>query len=94
MLSAAASQADHRDSCRPVWETGNPNGKVDDLAVFHYLTKSKEDYMAKMARGGGAGNFREWSHYRQIERCEPSVEPESLRRNKRMIACVCAADTR
>ena len=56
--------------CRPIPEVRNRRGTVSDIAVFHYIIKSKEDYMAKMARGGGAGNFRKWSLYDKVDRCE------------------------
>ena len=44
---------------------------IDAIALFHYLTKSKAEFRAKMARGGGGGTHRKWEQFESIRRCGP-----------------------
>lgn len=40
---------------------------VDDaLVLYHYITKSREEYVAKMRRGSGMGNHRQWNFFDEM----------------------------
>jgi len=48
------------------------------LALHHYATKSRAEYAAKMARGSGMGNAKEWGWFDSVDRrcravCEGGV---------------------
>ena len=59
--------------CRPVPDVQIAGGaSAHDIAIFHYLTKSKEDFEAKMERGGGGNTHRKWSHFQIAQRCAPA----------------------
>lgn len=42
---------------------------VQRLALFHYVTRSTEDFRRKVARGGGMGNSRTWTEFDKLNRC-------------------------
>ena len=68
-------------NCRPVPEIYiEDGGTADDIALFHYLTKSKEDFEVKMVRGGGGGTHREWRHFEKIDACAPLAAARSCTR--------------
>lgn len=48
---------------------GNPGVSVDKLALFHYVTRSKEDFAIKMARKGGNRGPKTWHFFDAIQRC-------------------------
>lgn len=43
------------------------------LALYHYVTKSEEEYREKMRRGSAMGNRKDWGYFRRID--EASVVP-------------------
>lgn len=40
-----------------------PTASVSKLALFHYVTKSQDDFEAKMARGPGIGSSKTWGFF-------------------------------
>eukprot|EP00798_Chlamydomonas_sp_ICE-L_P025182 gene25182-10819_t len=40
---------------------------INRLAIYHYVTKSLEDFQAKMSRGGGAGIKRSLDYFLAIQ---------------------------
>ena len=39
----------------------------DRLILAHYVLKSRDEYAAKMARGGGRGIRRQWDYFDRID---------------------------
>lgn len=66
--------------CRPVPSIAAKAPSIQDIAIFHYMTKSKAEFEAKMERGGGGGTHRKWKHFNSIRKCV-SLRPFS--------ACAC-----
>lgn len=49
------------------------NGTVDHVALFHFATKSEQDFKLKMARGSGMSqSAKGYSYFNEIFECEPS----------------------
>lgn len=53
--------------------------KAPALALYHYVTKSKEDFSLKTRRGSAMGNRKGWKFYETVERaadqyCNEAVE--------------------
>lgn len=66
------SSEELHDHC---YRTANPlfrHGTVDDVALFHFATKSEEDFKTKMDRGSGMGfAVKQWAYYDEIKECGP-----------------------
>ena len=41
--------------------------KSPKLALYHYVTKSEEEYKEKMRRGSAMGNRKDWGYFRRIQ---------------------------
>ena len=54
--------------CRPVPHVQKRPATVEDIAVFHYITKSEEDFERKSVRGGGGGSHRTWDHFNRVQK--------------------------
>ena len=39
----------------------------DQLVLYHYVTKSKEEFERKMARGSGMGNHRGMDFFKEMD---------------------------
>ena len=53
---------------RPVWGGRNPEGARDPrYGLYHFVTKSREEYREKMRRGSAMGNRKDWSYYDMLE---------------------------
>ena len=53
--------------------------RSDQVLLFHYAIKSREDYAAKMARGSAMGNHKTWAFFDKVdaactERCPQALE--------------------
>ena len=59
----------HEVDCRPVPAVQKRPATVDNIAVFHYITKSREDFERKSLRGGGGGSHRTWEHFNKVQKC-------------------------
>lgn len=47
-----------------------PRASADYVALFHYATRSREDFEIKQARGqGGSKVGRPWTFFNELERC-------------------------
>ena len=64
--------------CRPLPHVQKRPASVDHIALFHYITRSKEDFERKVARGGGGGKHRNWGHFNRVQKCVPPAIPLSL----------------
>jgi hypothetical protein len=61
---------------RPVDGGRHPAGVRDPppkYALYHFVTKSREDYQEKMRRGSAMGNRKAWEYFDTIERL--AIEP-------------------
>lgn len=47
--------------------TLSPHVVWDRLLLAHYVLKSRREYAAKMARGGGRGIRRKWDYLERID---------------------------
>lgn len=73
---AAAAERDF-DACCVVAPTASVREPTaDTLALFHYAVKSRTDFEAKMARGGGKP--KAWDYWDKVERCVSLREPTSF----------------
>jgi Glycosyltransferase family 92 len=43
------------------------------LALYHYVTKSEEEYREKMQRGSAMGNRKDWAYFKRIEEAATEV---------------------
>jgi Glycosyltransferase family 92 len=50
------------------------------LALHHYITKSRDEFAAKMERHGPNGRHKDWSYWRGIEDRAPHMNCTSLKR--------------
>lgn len=41
------------------------------IALFHYITRSREDYEVKRGRGGGSTKIRTWEEFNEFAKCAP-----------------------
>lgn len=64
--------------CRPIPAIDTKAPSIQDIAIFHYLTKSKAEFAAKIVRGGGGGKHRQWKHFDKVSKCAP-LHPYSAR---------------
>ena len=56
-----------RPACRRQPGKNHPKNKtVDHIAIFHYVTKSKEDFRIKINRRK-SGFKRDWKYFRQVQ---------------------------
>lgn len=39
------------------------------IALFHYITRSREDYEIKRNRGGGSTKIRTWEEFEEFDKC-------------------------
>lgn len=62
-------EPDKELDCRPVPHVQKRPASADSIAVFHYITKSREDFELKSARGGGGGSHRTWEHFNRVQKC-------------------------
>lgn len=62
------------DAGRPVPGVRNPRkvGDVQAFALYHYVTKSKEEYEEKMRRGSAMGNRKKESYFDMISKIATS----------------------
>jgi hypothetical protein len=41
---------------------------IEGVALFHYILRSREDFMVKMARGHGGSNGRKtWTFFEEVD---------------------------
>lgn len=73
----------HRGRCRDLYQHGVstkgcdgipdafPSGRpsVERIALFHYVTKSLQDFQMKSKRGSGMGNHKPITFFHAIEKC-------------------------
>ena len=57
--------------CRPVPGINLLPGSAKDIALFHYITKSRQDFDEKMDRGGGGGTHRTLDQFKKMQSCAP-----------------------
>jgi hypothetical protein len=43
------------------------------VALYHYVTKSEEEYREKMQRGSAMGNRKDWSYFKRIQQAATEV---------------------
>ena len=63
------AEPDKTLDCRPVPHMRSTPATAKHIAVFHYLTKSRAEFAAKVERGGGAGNHRTWREFEKYQKC-------------------------
>jgi hypothetical protein len=52
------------------WVLDDTHRSVDRLALFHYATRSREDFAIKQTRGGGNTRVgKSWSYFDILSRC-------------------------
>ena len=62
---------ERRVECRPTPERQSRSSiSMNVLAVHHYVTKSEQEFRAKMKRGGGGGTQRKWDMFLDLEKCD------------------------
>jgi hypothetical protein len=52
-------------------------GHPPKLALYHYVTKSEEEYREKMQRGSAMGNRKDWTYFKRIEEAATEVCTEA-----------------
>jgi hypothetical protein len=55
--------------CRPLPDVQSKPTAVK-IAIYHYISKSEEDFIMKVKRGGGGGKHRSWDEFDQLRRCD------------------------
>ena len=55
--------------CYPDAGFQTSDATVSKIALFHYVTRSRQDFEVKSRRGGGNGNPKTWSFFDATERC-------------------------
>lgn len=56
-----------------------PNNKnevqpsMDQISLFHYVTKSREDFQAKLERWEGKNWSRDWDYFEAVNRHDPFI---------------------
>lgn len=71
-LMYARAQRDHDrvPECLPVPGSTAEWPSVERVALFHYVTRSEEDFARKMERGGGQNaEPKPWSYFHDIAKC-------------------------
>lgn len=63
--------------CRPLPHMQKRPASVDHIALFHYITRSREDFERKVERGGGGGKHRNWGHFNRVQKCAPPADEHS-----------------
>ena len=55
------------------------NASANEIAIYHYATKSLEDFGAKMLRGSSLSKrtHKEWTYFADIARCALAFHPSS-----------------
>jgi hypothetical protein len=56
------------------------------LALYHYVLKSKEEFAGKMDRGSGAGNVKTWEYWDYVEELATNKCEWGLSVSKRFMA--------
>ena len=54
------------------------NRQPPKLALYHYVTKSEEEYREKMLRGSAMGNRKDWGYFKRIEEAAKEVCTEAM----------------
>jgi len=53
---------------------------IDKIALYHYITKSRQDFVDKRSRGSGTAKVRTWDEFDEVSRCAANrVVPAVLR---------------
>jgi hypothetical protein len=68
---------------------GRAGATVDKLALFHYVTRSKEDFAIKMARKGGNRGPKTWHFFQMIEGYAGSFRPVQWHHHANDGCCGC-----
>jgi hypothetical protein len=56
--------------CLPVPGSRYKQPSTDRVALFHYVTRSREDFAYKQQRGGGQNkDAKPWSYFEHIKEC-------------------------
>jgi hypothetical protein len=58
--------------CRPV-PHADKTPTADMIAVYHYVTRSRQDFELKHKKGGGDGMVRSWDYFNKVQRCASPV---------------------
>ncbi|KAG7668827.1 hypothetical protein Ndes2526B_g00533 [Nannochloris sp. 'desiccata'] len=58
------------------------------FALYHYVTKSEEEYREKMQRGSAMGNRKDWTYFKRIEQAATEVCTEAKDVCKRVGKCL------
>lgn len=45
---------------------------IKKIALFHYITRSREDFAIKRTRGGGTTRVRTWEEFEEFDKCAPA----------------------
>ena len=64
--------------CRPLPHVQKRPASVDHIALFHYITRSKEDFERKVARGGGGGKHRNWGHFNRVQKYASLIQHSAI----------------
>lgn len=56
----------------PGFRAPNP-APIGKVALFHYITRSREDYEIKRSRGGGSTKVRTWEEFDEFDKCGPRL---------------------
>lgn len=48
-----------------------PTQPIAKVALFHYITRSREDFAVKRSRGGGLTKIRTWEEFDNFDECAP-----------------------
>lgn len=57
--------------CYPVPLPSKESASVAQVALFHYVSKSQQDFLTKMDRGAGIGPSKSWEFLLNTTRCVP-----------------------
>jgi hypothetical protein len=44
---------------------------IERVALFHYTTKSREDFAHKVARGANGPRVKDWTFFASMQKCAP-----------------------
>ena len=70
MHAPRARDPDKLAECRPVPGSEGEVPVATRVALFHYVTRSEEDFRRKQARGGGQNrDAKPWTYFEAISKC-------------------------
>ena len=54
----------------------NSGGSAERIALYHYVTKSRQDFAAKTKRGSGmSGATKREDYFQSVQQCAPACLP-------------------